>query len=158
MLFISIFQGFSASSIELKHLCLEYMTPWLLNLAKFCKHPADETKRHKVAHILDKLITLTIEEVEMYPSIQAKIWGNIGRAHDMFSRIFSNRNLRNFFTKYYEIFVLIFVRLISYLTRIEVRNCRRTLFTIFKLEISYREIQIENSQSLPKKANKSFLL
>lgn len=29
--------------------------------------------------ILDKLITLTIEEVEMYPSIQAKIWGNIGQ-------------------------------------------------------------------------------
>ncbi len=76
-------QGFSASSIELKHLCLEYMTPWLLNLAKFCKHPADETKRHKVAHILDKLITLTIEEVEMYPSIQAKIWGNIGQVSEL---------------------------------------------------------------------------
>lgn len=29
--------------------------------------------------ILDKLITLTIEEEEMYPSIQAKIWGNIGQ-------------------------------------------------------------------------------
>ena len=59
------------------------MTPWLLNLAKFCKHPADETKRHKVAHILDKLITLTIEEVEMYPSIQAKIWGNIGQVSEL---------------------------------------------------------------------------
>jgi len=30
--------------------------------------------------ILDKLITLTIEEVEMYPSVQAKIWGNIGKS------------------------------------------------------------------------------
>ena len=29
--------------------------------------------------ILDKLITLTKEEEEMYPSIQAKIWGNIGQ-------------------------------------------------------------------------------
>ena len=29
--------------------------------------------------ILDKLITLTIEEVKMYPSVQAKIWGNIGK-------------------------------------------------------------------------------
>jgi len=45
---------------------------------RFCKHP-DETKRTKVAIILDKLITLTIEEVEMYPSIQAKIWGSIGQ-------------------------------------------------------------------------------
>lgn len=72
-------QGFSQSSIELKHLCLEYMTPWLPNLTRFCKHPTDDAKRQKVAHILDKLITLTIEEVEMYPSIQAKIWGNIGQ-------------------------------------------------------------------------------
>ena len=32
-----------------------------------------------MALILDKLITMTIEEVEMYPSIQAKIWGNIGQ-------------------------------------------------------------------------------
>jgi len=71
-------QGFRASTIELKHLCLEYMTPWLPNLVRFCKH-SDDTKRQKVAIILDKLITLTIEEVEMYPSIQAKIWGNLGQ-------------------------------------------------------------------------------
>ncbi|CAB4066056.1 Neurofibromin [Lepeophtheirus salmonis] len=55
-------QGFSASSIELKHLCLEYMTPWLPNLTRFCKHPTDENKKQKVSLILDKLITLTIEE------------------------------------------------------------------------------------------------
>ncbi len=41
-------QGFRASSIELKHLCLEYMTPWLPNLVRFCKH-SDDTKRQKVA-------------------------------------------------------------------------------------------------------------
>ena len=27
-------QGFQGSTIELKHLCLEYMTPWLPNLCK----------------------------------------------------------------------------------------------------------------------------
>ncbi|XP_023326814.1 neurofibromin isoform X3 [Eurytemora carolleeae] len=82
-------QGFSASSIELKHLCLEYMTPWLPNLTRFCncKHPADDTKRQKVAHILDKLITLSIEEVEMYPSIQAKIWGNIGQVSELIDMV-----------------------------------------------------------------------
>ena len=80
-------QGFSASSIELKHLCLEYMTPWLPNLTKFCKNPADDAKRQKVAHILDKLITLTIEEVEMYPSIQAKIWGNIGQVSELIDMV-----------------------------------------------------------------------
>ncbi|KPM02360.1 neurofibromin-like protein [Sarcoptes scabiei] len=75
-------QGFRSSNIELKHLCLEYMTPWLPNLTRFCKQ-TDDNKRQRVATILDKLITLTIEEVEMYPSIQAKIWGNIGRISDL---------------------------------------------------------------------------
>lgn len=75
-------QGFRSSNIELKHLCLEYMTPWLGNLTRFCKQ-TDDNKRQRVATILDKLITLTIEEVEMYPSIQAKIWGNIGHISDL---------------------------------------------------------------------------
>ena len=48
------------------------MTPWLLNMTRFCGRHPDDAKRQKVAHILDKLITLTIEEVEMYPSIQAR--------------------------------------------------------------------------------------
>uniref|UniRef100_T1J6E5 Neurofibromin n=1 Tax=Strigamia maritima TaxID=126957 RepID=T1J6E5_STRMM len=84
-------QGFRASSIELKHLCLEYMTPWLPNLTRFCKHTddmkRDDMKRQKVAMILDKLITMTIEEVEMYPSIQAKIWGNIGQVSDLIDMV-----------------------------------------------------------------------
>ena len=28
-------QGFRSSNIEMKHLCLEYMTPWLPNLTKY---------------------------------------------------------------------------------------------------------------------------
>ncbi|PNF22776.1 hypothetical protein B7P43_G02506 [Cryptotermes secundus] len=80
-------QGFRVSSIELKHLCLEYMTPWLANLVRFCK-PSDESKRQqKVAHILEKLIILTIEEVEMYPSIQAKIWGSIGQVPELIDMV-----------------------------------------------------------------------
>ena len=79
-------QGFRASSIELKHLCLEYITPWLPNLTRFCKH-SDDNKRQRVSSILDKLITLTIEEVEMYPSIQAKIWGNIGKVSDLLDMV-----------------------------------------------------------------------
>ncbi|CAG9134294.1 unnamed protein product [Plutella xylostella] len=76
-------QGFRGSTIELKHLCLEYMTPWLPNLVRFCK-PSDESRRQKqVAQILEKLITLTIEETEMYPSVQAKIWGSIGHVPEL---------------------------------------------------------------------------
>ncbi|XP_037071704.1 neurofibromin-like [Pollicipes pollicipes] len=87
-------QGFRQSSIEHKHLCLEYMTPWLPNLTKFCKTSEDgtkrqleDTKRQKVALILDRLITLTIEEEEMYPSIQAKIWGSIGQVSDLIDMV-----------------------------------------------------------------------
>ncbi|KAK7864725.1 hypothetical protein R5R35_013611 [Gryllus longicercus] len=80
-------QGFRVSNIELKHLCLEYMTPWLANLVRFCK-PSDENKRQqKVAQILEKLIELTIEEVEMYPSIQAKIWGSIGQVPELIDMV-----------------------------------------------------------------------
>ncbi len=67
-----------ALGIELKHLCLEYMTPWLRNLVRFCKHN-DDAKRQRVTAILDKLITMTINEKQMYPSIQAKIWGSLGQ-------------------------------------------------------------------------------
>lgn len=77
-------QGFQRSTIELKHLCLEYMTPWLKNLVKFCKS-SDESKKLKVSQILECLINLTIQQREMYPSIQAKIWGSIGQ---VFSEIF----------------------------------------------------------------------
>lgn len=72
-------QGFKHSTIELKHLCLEYMTPWLNNLVRFYKPHDEGGKRQKqVTEILDDLITLTVQEVEMYPSIQAKIWSTIG--------------------------------------------------------------------------------
>lgn len=71
-------QGFSVSTIELKHLCLEYMTPWLKNLVRFYK-PTDAKRQKQVNVILEKLITLTVDEVAMYPSIQAKIWSTIGK-------------------------------------------------------------------------------
>uniref|UniRef100_A0A5S6QDW1 Ras-GAP domain-containing protein n=1 Tax=Trichuris muris TaxID=70415 RepID=A0A5S6QDW1_TRIMR len=81
-------QGFRQSSIELKHLCLEYITPWLANLPRFCRPTlGDESKRQAVSKLLGKLITLTIEEFEMYPSIQAKIWGNVGQVSELLDLI-----------------------------------------------------------------------
>ncbi|KAA8594395.1 hypothetical protein FQN60_005229, partial [Etheostoma spectabile] len=67
--------GFSKSSIELKHLCLEYMTPWLLNLVRFCKHN-DDAKRQRVTAILDKLITMTINEKQIF--IKTSATGGLG--------------------------------------------------------------------------------
>ncbi|XP_071054810.1 neurofibromin isoform X2 [Onthophagus taurus] len=80
-------QGFGRSSIELKHLCLEYMTPWLPNLVRFCKTSEDNRRQKQVAQILEKLILLTIDEVEMYPSIQAKIWGSIGQVPELIDMV-----------------------------------------------------------------------
>ncbi|XP_050358342.1 neurofibromin-like isoform X3 [Nymphalis io] len=76
-------QGFRVSTIELKHLCLEYMTPWLPNLVRFCKLPDQK----QVGQILEKLITLTIEETEMFPSVQAKIWGTIGQVPELIDMV-----------------------------------------------------------------------
>lgn len=82
-------QGFQRSTIELKHLCLEYMTPWLNNFIKFCKSN-DDAKKLKLSQILDKLINLTIDEKEMYPSIQAKIWGSIGQIPELIDMVLDN--------------------------------------------------------------------
>jgi hypothetical protein len=61
-----------------------FMLAVLFIAHRFCK-PSDESKRQqKMAQILEKLILLTIEEVEMYPSIQAKIWGSIGQVCHVF--------------------------------------------------------------------------
>ncbi|CAH2003701.1 unnamed protein product [Acanthoscelides obtectus] len=86
-------QGFRVSSIELKHLCLEYMTPWLPNLVRFCKQQQsqpDNARQKQVAQIIEKLILLTIEEVEMYPSIQAKIWGSVGQVPELIDMVLDN--------------------------------------------------------------------
>uniref|UniRef100_A0A2A4JW37 Uncharacterized protein n=1 Tax=Heliothis virescens TaxID=7102 RepID=A0A2A4JW37_HELVI len=53
------------------HLTLEF----LKNVYRFCK-PSEESRRQKqVAQILEKLITLTIEETEMYPSVAGQDLG-----------------------------------------------------------------------------------
>lgn len=78
------------SDYELKHLCLEYMAPWLPNLARlvlscilgwqpelilkliflpndrlfyrFFRYPADDPQKVKMTHILEELINLTVKE------------------------------------------------------------------------------------------------
>ena len=52
-------QGFSKSSIEMKHLCLEYMTPWLANLTRFCR-VTDDNKRQKVNYLKKVLLLLLL--------------------------------------------------------------------------------------------------
>lgn len=71
----------------LKNNCLKCIYNFFF---RFCK-PSEENKRQKqVAQILEKLILLTIEEVEMYPSIQAKIWGSIGQVPELIDMVLDN--------------------------------------------------------------------
>lgn len=51
---------------------------------RFCKQSDEGKRQQRVLGIMTKLIELTIKEVEMYPSIQAKIWGSIGQVIDGF--------------------------------------------------------------------------
>lgn len=50
------------SNTELKHLCLEYMAPWLPNLTRFLKFPAKDAQRIKMNSILEELINITVTE------------------------------------------------------------------------------------------------
>ncbi|KAJ1654692.1 Ras GTPase activating protein ira2 [Dispira simplex] len=94
------FVGFSKSNTALKHLCLEYMAPWLPNLALFCKRRADqslETYRQsvtKTVEVIKVLVEMTVKESEMYPSVQSKIWRKLGRAEELLDVIL------NFFVQY----------------------------------------------------------
>jgi len=71
------------------------MTPWLPNMVRFCKQDegkreregADSRRQQRVIQILEKLIQLTVQEVEMYPSIQAKIWGTIGQLPELIDMV-----------------------------------------------------------------------
>lgn len=80
-----VIRGFKSSSIELKLLCIEYMAPWFPNLVRF--RNSDGNKKQRLSNIIDKLITLTIDEAEMYPSIQAKIWSKIGQISDLLDMV-----------------------------------------------------------------------
>lgn len=59
------------------------------NFHRFCKSN-DDSKKLKVSQILERLINLTIEQKEMYPSIQAKIWGSIGQIPELIDMVLDN--------------------------------------------------------------------
>lgn len=57
------FVGFNKSSEPLRYLCLDYMTPWLPNLALFCRgSPSDVAKTKEVLRLL---IDLTVARTDV---------------------------------------------------------------------------------------------
>ena len=81
--------GFLKSSKELKHYCLEYMTPWLPNIAKYCSpvfihNPTcNDPQFNKLKEVIRMLIDLTVKEVEMNASIQSRIWHTLGKVEEI---------------------------------------------------------------------------
>jgi neurofibromin 1 len=79
------FVGYHKSTIALKNLCLEYMAPWLANMAKVARGATDDhiMTQKKLKEILQKLIELTVKDAEMYHAVQNKIWLALGRVDDI---------------------------------------------------------------------------
>ncbi|CAG8508989.1 2177_t:CDS:10 [Funneliformis mosseae] len=78
------FVGFYKSSTTLKHLCLQYMAPWLMNLSQFTRSGADSQRNiNRTREIIRNLIELTTKETEMYTAVQSKIWNTLGKVDEI---------------------------------------------------------------------------
>jgi neurofibromin 1 len=87
--------GFSKSQRAQKHICLQYITPWLYNLASFVKSAeqasqsqeveggASQDSIQKMRSVLKLLIDITIKEEEMYPVIQSKVWSTLATMEEL---------------------------------------------------------------------------
>ncbi|KAI8137099.1 hypothetical protein BJV82DRAFT_547510 [Fennellomyces sp. T-0311] len=79
------FVGFNKSNEPLRYLCLDYMAPWLPNLALFCRGSAEDVTKTK--EVLRLLIDLTVARTDMYKLVQAKIWKTIGKVDDILNTV-----------------------------------------------------------------------
>lgn len=61
--------GFNKSNQKLRILCLDYLSPWLKNLALFCCGGDRDVGLAKIMDILRLLINLTLDRPEVRPSI-----------------------------------------------------------------------------------------
>ncbi|KAJ1541659.1 Neurofibromin 1, partial [Cladochytrium tenue] len=89
--------GFSKSSKEQKLFCLEYMTPWLANLAMFAAgyvpqsdhgfgvgdEESAEVVAQKLKSLMKLLIEMTIQHVELFHLVQSRVWRIIGAIDDL---------------------------------------------------------------------------
>lgn len=62
------FIGFLKSNEPMRQLCLDYMVPWLKNLAVFVRHSPDDHKKNlsKTKDVIRLLIDLTVRRVEVH--------------------------------------------------------------------------------------------
>lgn len=92
-LLLEAFEGMKKSSKDLKHYCLEYISPWISNLAlyanpgSFSDPEKNKEASEKLEEILRQFIDLSITENDMYPSMQTKIWKVLGEAEEIVSQV-----------------------------------------------------------------------
>ncbi|KAI7858100.1 hypothetical protein BDC45DRAFT_434174 [Circinella umbellata] len=81
--------GFNKSSEPMRQLCLDYMAPWLRNLAVYSRNIPDDHNKSltKTKDVLRLLIELTVTRSDMYKHVQAKIWRTLSRVDDMVNLI-----------------------------------------------------------------------
>ncbi|KAG2156346.1 hypothetical protein DEU56DRAFT_231415 [Suillus clintonianus] len=80
--FISVISaGMDKANAAQRITCLQYMSPWVKNLAKFC-NPTNSLYEHSGARLRDcvrSLIDLTISDLEISSMVHKYIWVEIGR-------------------------------------------------------------------------------
>ncbi|KAG0745150.1 hypothetical protein G6F62_003419 [Rhizopus arrhizus] len=76
--------GFNRSNAEpvRQLLTLEYIVPWLNNLALFT-HGNNLKEIHKVKELIRSLITLTAEKPKLFEQIQRKVWKVLGEMYEI---------------------------------------------------------------------------
>ncbi|KAL7332161.1 hypothetical protein PS15p_204242 [Mucor circinelloides] len=79
------FVGFAKSSEPMRQLTLDYIVPWLRNLAVFTRHSPDDHKKNmsKTKDVIRLLIDVTVKRVELYKHIQARVWKTIAEVDDI---------------------------------------------------------------------------
>ena len=69
------------------------MSPWIPNLCFFCTPSGTQDareKRAKTEEIMKQFIEITVEEPEMYPSLQSKVWYSIGGVEELVDLALNN--------------------------------------------------------------------
>ncbi|GAM23465.1 hypothetical protein SAMD00019534_066400 [Acytostelium subglobosum LB1] len=94
--------GITKASQGSKFLVLEYIAPWIANLAKHATKPpasasAELMNRYKkTVNILDIMIDLTVREMALRPSVHECIWSNIGKQSDVLIGLALSRCARKY--------------------------------------------------------------
>ncbi|KAF8979403.1 Ras GTPase activating protein ira2 [Entomortierella lignicola] len=72
------FVGFQKTPKALKPRCLEFVSPWLVNLAKYCRSSSENHAGFaKTREIIKGLIDMTVNEPEIYGAMQDIIWRRV---------------------------------------------------------------------------------